>query len=70
MATADDSLLAYSVLAVPQVILLVSKVVRLLDCFDLDSAANYSMRRLAKTLGMRSAIDPDDATQVIHSLEL
>ncbi|ERO60539.1 hypothetical protein P308_13725 [Pseudomonas piscis] len=34
------------------------------------SATNYSMRRLAKLLGMRSAIDPDDATQVIHSLAL
>jgi len=38
--------------------------------YSVDSAANYSMRRLAKQLGMRSAIDPDDATQVIHSLSL
>ncbi|MCO7614121.1 GNAT family N-acetyltransferase [Pseudomonas chlororaphis] len=38
--------------------------------YSVDSASNYSMRRLAKQLGMRSAIDPDDATQVIHSLEL
>jgi len=38
--------------------------------YSVDSAANYSMRRLAKQLGMRSAIDPDDATQVIHSLAL
>lgn len=38
--------------------------------YSVDSAANYSMRRLAKQQGMRSAIDPDDATQVIHSLAL
>ncbi|ROM23863.1 GNAT family N-acetyltransferase [Pseudomonas protegens] len=38
--------------------------------YSVDSAANYSMRRLAKQLDMRSAIDPDDATQVIHSLAL
>ena len=38
--------------------------------YSVDSAANYSMRRLAKQLGMRSAIAPDDATQVIHSLAL
>ncbi|KTC44285.1 MAG: N-acetyltransferase family protein [Pseudomonas sp.] len=38
--------------------------------YSVDSATHYGMRRLAKVLGMRSAIDPDDATQVIHSLAL
>ncbi|ROL69326.1 GNAT family N-acetyltransferase [Pseudomonas chlororaphis] len=38
--------------------------------FSVDSAINYNMRKLAKTLGFSSVIDPDDATQVIHSLEL
>ncbi|MGC5699169.1 GNAT family N-acetyltransferase [Pseudomonas sp. NFXW11] len=38
--------------------------------YSVDAASNYNMRRLAKQLGMRSVIDPDDATQVIHSLAL
>jgi GNAT superfamily N-acetyltransferase len=38
--------------------------------FSMDSAANVSMRELAKHLGFHSRRDPDDATQVIYSLDL
>ena len=38
--------------------------------FSLDEADNSAMRELAKFLGFRRARDPDDATQVIHTLTL
>ena len=38
--------------------------------FSLDEADNSAMRDLAKFLGFRRARDPDDATQVIHTLTL
>lgn len=38
--------------------------------FSIDEADNGAMRDLAKFLGFRRARDPDDATQVIHTLAL
>lgn len=38
--------------------------------FSIDEADNAPMRDLAKFLGFRRARDPDDATQVIHTLTL
>jgi GNAT superfamily N-acetyltransferase len=38
--------------------------------FSIDEADNAGMRDLAKFLGFRRARDPDDATQVIHTLTL
>ncbi|KZC38473.1 MULTISPECIES: GNAT family N-acetyltransferase [Rhodanobacter] len=38
--------------------------------FSIDDAANESMRELAAFLGFQCRLDPQDATQVIHSLEL
>jgi GNAT superfamily N-acetyltransferase len=38
--------------------------------FSIDEADNGGMRDLAKFLGFRRARDPDDATQVIHTLTL
>jgi hypothetical protein len=38
--------------------------------FSIDEADNASMRDLAKFLGFRRTRDPDDATQVIHTLTL
>ncbi|OLF54715.1 GNAT family N-acetyltransferase [Pseudomonas chlororaphis] len=38
--------------------------------YSVDSAANRSMRELARALGFRSKTDPDDATQVLHTLTL
>ncbi len=38
--------------------------------FSIDAAENEPMRELADFLGFQRRLDPDDATQVIHSLEL
>jgi len=38
--------------------------------FSIDEADNAGMRDLAKFLGFKRAHDPDDATQVIHTLAL
>ena len=38
--------------------------------FSIDEADNSGMRDLAKFLGFRRTRDPDDATQVIHTLTL
>jgi GNAT superfamily N-acetyltransferase len=38
--------------------------------FSIDEADNAGMRDLARFLGFRRARDPDDATQVIHTLAL
>lgn len=38
--------------------------------FSLDEASNAGMRDLARFLGFRRRRDPDDATQVIHTLTL
>ncbi|HEY6985869.1 MAG TPA: GNAT family N-acetyltransferase [Rhodanobacteraceae bacterium] len=38
--------------------------------FSIDEADNAGMRDLAKFLGFRRTRDPDDATQVIHTLTL
>lgn len=38
--------------------------------FSMDSAANEAMRELASYLGFDRKRDPEDATQVIHTLEL
>jgi GNAT superfamily N-acetyltransferase len=38
--------------------------------FSIDEADNAGMRDLAKFLGFKRARDPDDATQVIHTLTL
>ena len=38
--------------------------------YSIDSAENIRMHDLAKFLGFRTRPDPDDATQVIHELEL
>ena len=37
---------------------------------SIDSADNIQMADLARHLGFRSRVDPDDAGQVIHELEL
>lgn len=38
--------------------------------FSTDAAENEPMRELASYLGFRRRLDPDDATQVIHTLDL
>lgn len=38
--------------------------------YSVDSASNQDMRELADSLGFHRSIDPDDATQVIHTLAL
>jgi GNAT superfamily N-acetyltransferase len=38
--------------------------------YSVDSAANEAMRDLATFLGFDRKVDPDDATQVIHTLRL
>ena len=38
--------------------------------FSIDSADNEAMRELAHYLGFQRKIDPDDAAQVIHTLDL
>ncbi|AGG89954.1 MULTISPECIES: GNAT family N-acetyltransferase [Rhodanobacter] len=38
--------------------------------FSIDATENEPMRELAGFLGFQRRIDPDDATQVIHSLDL
>jgi GNAT superfamily N-acetyltransferase len=38
--------------------------------YSIDSAENTRMRDLAKFLGFHAKADPDDATQVIHELDL
>lgn len=38
--------------------------------FSIDSAENAPMRDLAAFLGFQSRLDPDDASQVIHELDL
>lgn len=38
--------------------------------YSIDSAENMQMKDLAKFLGFRTRPDPDDATQVIHELDL
>lgn len=38
--------------------------------YSIDSAENMQMKDLAKFLGFRTKPDPDDATQVIHELDL
>ncbi len=38
--------------------------------FSVDEADNAAMRDLAKFLGFKRARDPEDATQVIHTLAL
>lgn len=37
---------------------------------SLDAVSNHDMRDLASYLGFRCALDPADATQVIHTLDL
>jgi GNAT superfamily N-acetyltransferase len=38
--------------------------------YSIDSSSNSSMRELAAYLGFTRSLDPDDSTQVIHSLAL
>ncbi len=38
--------------------------------FSIDAAENEPMRELAGFLGFKRRLDPDDATQVIHTLDL
>lgn len=38
--------------------------------YSIDSSSNSSMRELAAYLGFTRGLDPDDSTQVIHSLNL
>jgi GNAT superfamily N-acetyltransferase len=38
--------------------------------FSIDAAENEPMRELARYLGFRRSLDPDDASQVIHTLDL
>lgn len=38
--------------------------------YSIDSAENYEMKDLAKSLGFECAPDPGDSTQVIHRLSL
>jgi len=38
--------------------------------YSVDLADNDGMRRLAKDLGMTTRHDPEDAHQIIHSLNL
>jgi hypothetical protein len=38
--------------------------------FSVDAAGNNEMRDLAKFLGFRRKRDPDDPTEVIHTLTL
>lgn len=38
--------------------------------FSIDSAENLQMRDLAKYLGFHTRVDPDDASQVLHELDL
>jgi L-amino acid N-acyltransferase YncA len=38
--------------------------------FSLDAACNESMGDLARDLGFRRQQDPEDSTQVIHTLDL
>lgn len=40
------------------------------ELFSVDPADNEAMRRFATALGFERAPNPDDATQVIHSLRL
>ncbi|MBB6188004.1 GNAT family N-acetyltransferase [Rhodanobacter sp. MP7CTX1] len=40
------------------------------EMFSIDTAANESMRDLAGDLGFRRQQDPEDSTQVIHTLDL
>ncbi len=37
---------------------------------SIDSAENLQMKDLAKFLGFRTRVDPDDASQVLHELDL
>lgn len=37
---------------------------------SIDSAENLQMKELAKYLGFRTRVDPDDASQVLHELDL
>ncbi|WP_130618043.1 GNAT family N-acetyltransferase [Dyella amyloliquefaciens] len=37
---------------------------------SIDAASNLAMRRLASTLGFQCRLDPEDPSQVIHTLEL
>ncbi len=42
-----------------------------IECmYSIDSAANHAMRDLAEHLGFQHKPDPDDATQVLHILDL
>ncbi|CAM5232221.1 GNAT family N-acetyltransferase OS=Rhodanobacter lindaniclasticus OX=75310 GN=B1991_05160 PE=4 SV=1 [Rhodanobacter lindaniclasticus] len=38
--------------------------------FSIDAAGNEPMRELADYLGFQRRLDPDDAAQVIHTLDL
>jgi GNAT superfamily N-acetyltransferase len=38
--------------------------------YSIDAAANQSMRDLASFLGFHRGVDPEDSTQVIHTLNL
>jgi len=38
--------------------------------FSIDAANNYAMRDLASYLGFQRRLDPEDASQVIHSINL
>jgi GNAT superfamily N-acetyltransferase len=38
--------------------------------YSVDAAGNQAMRELAKHLGFQCKPDPDDATQVIHTMDL
>ena len=42
-----------------------------IECmYSMDSAENYEMRELAEHLGFTRKPDPDDSTQVLHTLDL
>lgn len=38
--------------------------------YSLDASSNHRMTELAHSLGFKSRTDPDDATQMLHELEL
>jgi len=38
--------------------------------YSVDSAENLAMTGLARYLGFHNRVDPDNATQVIHELQL
>jgi GNAT superfamily N-acetyltransferase len=48
----------------------VARSIGVLTMFSIDSAENAPMRDLAAFLGFKTRLDPDDASQVIHELDL